>query len=120
MDAETKQQEQARVTDVIAKIEQRLQDKNAQLDQAHRETTSIERNYGDNTRVNITEADDRIETNAAVQQKTISCTDCWKWVDLKQQISQLKDYSSHLICRIDIDEGWSRYIIYWDLVIYWC
>lgn len=114
MDAETKQQEQARVTDVIAKIEQRLQDKNAQLDQAHRETTSIERNYGDNTRVNITEADDRIETNAAVQQqKQLVARTVENESILKQQITQLKDLQqSPYFGRIDIDEAGDRDTLY--------
>lgn len=69
MQNQTKQEEQARVDFVRAKLTQRLTIVKQQLARAHRETTRIERAYGDATRVNITEIDDRMETNAAVQQQ---------------------------------------------------
>ncbi|MFD1318577.1 RNA polymerase recycling motor HelD [Loigolactobacillus zhaoyuanensis] len=114
MDAETKQQEQARVTAVVEKIEQRLHDKNVQLEQAQRETTSIDRNYGDNTRVNIAEVDDRIETNAAVQQqKQLVARTVENETILKQQMKQLEDLQqSPYFGRIDIDEDGERDTLY--------
>ncbi len=69
MNNATKAQEQIRVNDVIAKLEARLGVIATQLEEAHRDTTQIEQSYGDATKVNITEIDDRMETNAAVQQQ---------------------------------------------------
>ncbi|MFD1393115.1 RNA polymerase recycling motor HelD [Lacticaseibacillus jixianensis] len=66
---ETQVEEQARVDFVRAKLKERLATVQQQLARAHKETTRIERAYGDATRVNITEVDDRMETNAAVQQQ---------------------------------------------------
>lgn len=66
---DTQAEEQARVDFVRAKLKERLAIVQQQLARAHRETTRIERAYGDATRVNITEVDDRMETNAAVQQQ---------------------------------------------------
>lgn len=61
--------EQARVDTVRARIHHRLDAVAAELERAEAETHRIERAYGDATRVNITEVDDRMETNAAVQQQ---------------------------------------------------
>ncbi|MFD0897776.1 RNA polymerase recycling motor HelD [Loigolactobacillus binensis] len=114
MDEKTKQQEQARVTAVIGKIQHRLTVKDAQLEQAQHETTSIEQNYGDNTRVNITEVDDRIETNAAVQQqKQLVARTVENEAILKQQIEQLKDLQqSPYFGRIDIAEDGEHETLY--------
>ncbi|WP_461213796.1 RNA polymerase recycling motor HelD [Lacticaseibacillus sp. GG6-2] len=65
----TKAQEQIRVDAVIAKLNARLGVITEQLEEAHEDTTRIEQSYGDATKVNITEIDDRMETNAAVQQQ---------------------------------------------------
>ncbi len=65
----TKAEEQARVTAVIAKLKARLAAIHEQIEAAHRETSRIERAYGENTKVNVTEVDDQMETNAAVQQQ---------------------------------------------------
>lgn len=61
--------EQRRVDHVIDRLHHRLGVVADQIDQAHAETRDVEQNYGDNTKVNITEVDDRMETNAAVQQQ---------------------------------------------------
>ena len=66
---ETQQQEQARVDLTVDQVNQRLTVINQQLDNAYNETKDIEQRYGDTTKVNITEVDDRMETNAAVQQQ---------------------------------------------------
>lgn len=67
----TKAEEQARVTSVIAKLKARLAAIHEQIEAAHRETSRIERAYGENTKVNVTEVDDQMETNAAVQQQKV-------------------------------------------------
>ncbi|WP_125702584.1 RNA polymerase recycling motor HelD [Lacticaseibacillus daqingensis] len=65
----TQRAEQARVDAVRAKIRTRQTTVASQLASAHQETTRVEQAYGDATRVNVTEVDDRMETNAAVQQQ---------------------------------------------------
>lgn len=65
----TQVQEQTRVTQVLAKLHRRLEIIAHQLKAAHEDTQRIEQSYGDATKVNITEIDDRMETNAAVQQQ---------------------------------------------------
>ncbi|WP_225048057.1 RNA polymerase recycling motor HelD [Lacticaseibacillus kribbianus] len=69
MQESIRQQEQARVDAVREKMTARLAAVTAQQEAAHRETTRVEQAYGEATRVNITEIDDRMETNAAVQQQ---------------------------------------------------
>ncbi|WP_262315639.1 RNA polymerase recycling motor HelD [Lacticaseibacillus parakribbianus] len=69
MQEQTKQQEQARVDWVREQMTARLAAVKAQQAAAHQETTRVEQAYGEATRVNITEIDDRMETNAAVQQQ---------------------------------------------------
>ncbi len=46
----TKAEEQARVTAVIAKLKARLAAIHEQIEAAHRETSRIERAYGENTK----------------------------------------------------------------------
>ena len=67
----TKAEEQARVTAVIAKLKARLAAIHEQIEAAHRETSRIERAYGENTNVTVTDVDDQMETNAAVQQQKV-------------------------------------------------
>lgn len=114
MDEKIKAQEQQRVNQVVGQIKQRLIDQQVQLDKAHRETKSVERNYGDNTRVNITEADDRIETNAAVQQQKQLVSRAVETESiLKQQMGQLKDLAkSPYFGRIDINEDGDQDTLY--------
>ncbi|WP_125572093.1 RNA polymerase recycling motor HelD [Lacticaseibacillus songhuajiangensis] len=65
----TRASEQQRVDRTRARIAARLTEVDGEIDRAHAETTRIERSYGESTKVNITEVDDRMETNAAVQQQ---------------------------------------------------
>lgn len=69
MENATKALEQIRVDAVMAKLHQRLATIATQIKEAHQDTALIEQSYGDATKVNITEIDDRMETNAAVQQQ---------------------------------------------------
>ncbi|MEE6715979.1 RNA polymerase recycling motor HelD [Schleiferilactobacillus harbinensis] len=64
-----RQQEQARVDRVSQIIAQQLAAAQAELASAKAETRRLDENYGENTKVNTFEVDDRMETNAAVQQQ---------------------------------------------------
>lgn len=66
---QSKQEEQARVNVVANKIDKKIERVDQSIAQAHQETHRIERNYGENTKVNTTEVDDQMETNASVQQQ---------------------------------------------------
>lgn len=66
---QSKESEQKRVDQVAGKIERQIERVDASIAQAHKETSRIERNYGENTKVNTTEVDDQMETNASVQQQ---------------------------------------------------
>ncbi|WP_338215502.1 RNA polymerase recycling motor HelD [Companilactobacillus muriivasis] len=66
---QSKQEEQERVNAVAEKIDKKIERVDASIAQAHQETHRIERNYGENTKVNTTEIDDQMETNASVQQQ---------------------------------------------------
>lgn len=69
MDTSSRKYEQERVDAVVARIDNRRAQVADLLAAAHAETQRIERSYGDTAKVNITEIDDRMETNAAVQQQ---------------------------------------------------
>lgn len=66
---QSKAEEQKRVNLVADKIDRRIERVDKSIAQAHQETHRIERNYGENTKVNTTEVDDQMETNASVQQQ---------------------------------------------------
>jgi len=66
---QSKQEEQERVNAVAEKIDKKIERVDESIAQAHQETHRIERNYGENTKVNTTEIDDQMETNASVQQQ---------------------------------------------------
>ena len=63
------QKEQHRVNQVIKNIKQQMKDTRTEYQRAHRETRSVQKNYGANTSINYFEVDDRSETRAAVQQQ---------------------------------------------------
>jgi len=66
---QAKEKEQLRVNEVAKKIDNKIERVDQSIAQAHSETSRIERNYGENTKVNTTEIDDQMETNASVQQQ---------------------------------------------------
>ncbi|MFD1417420.1 RNA polymerase recycling motor HelD [Companilactobacillus keshanensis] len=66
---ETKEEEQQRVYQIADKIADKIERATEGLAKAHTETSKIERNYGENTKVNTFEVDDQMETNASVQQQ---------------------------------------------------
>jgi len=66
---QSKDEEQKRVNEVSQKIDNKIKNVDQSIAQAHKETSRIERNYGENTKVNTTEIDDQMETNASVQQQ---------------------------------------------------
>ncbi|KRK65065.1 DNA helicase [Companilactobacillus tucceti DSM 20183] len=66
---ETREEEQQRVYQIADKIDEKIERATENLAKAHTETGKIERNYGENTKVNTFEVDDQMETNASVQQQ---------------------------------------------------
>lgn len=68
MDTE-KDLEQRRVDYVTGRIEEKIESTETELEKARKETASVERNYVQNARINTYEVDDRMETNAEVQQQ---------------------------------------------------
>lgn len=66
---DSKKIEQKRVDKVADIIDDKLEKVSQDLEKAHSETGNIERNYGENTKVNTLEVDDQMETNASVQQQ---------------------------------------------------
>jgi methylphosphotriester-DNA--protein-cysteine methyltransferase len=57
-DLDEQQQEQQRVTEVIEKIDEQKQHTEDLYHKAHQETSQVERNYSQNAKVNLIEADD--------------------------------------------------------------
>lgn len=98
--------EQDRVDTVTQEIKKQLRATTHKLEETHSETHRIELNYGDNTKVNITETDDKMETNAAVQQqKDLVASSVESEKILESQVAVLKDLAdSPYFGRIDIDE----------------
>lgn len=103
---EEQQQEQTRVDAVIEQIKARSKQTDDLLDKAHRETDVIQKNYGDNNSVNTFEVDDRIETNAELQQqKQMVERAVESEAILKRQVGVLKDLrNSPYFGRIDIQD----------------
>lgn len=101
------QQEQRRVDQVVEQVKQRSHQTDNLLDKAHRDTDVIQKNYGDNNSVNTFEVDDRIETNAALQQqKQMVERAVESEAILKRQVGVLKDLrKSPYFGRIDIQDG---------------
>ncbi|MFC6322723.1 RNA polymerase recycling motor HelD [Companilactobacillus baiquanensis] len=66
---ETREEEQKRVYQIADKVDEKIERATENLAKAHTETGKIERNYGENTKVNTFEVDDQMETNASVQQQ---------------------------------------------------
>jgi DNA helicase IV len=66
---DSKDIEQKRVDKVADIIDDKIEKVNKDIAKAHSETGKIERNYGENTKVNTFEVDDQMETNASVQQQ---------------------------------------------------
>ncbi|WP_057743462.1 RNA polymerase recycling motor HelD [Liquorilactobacillus capillatus] len=100
--------EQHRVNNVVAKIKHNLLKKEEEYTKAHQETSSVEKNYVQNAKINTFEIDDRIETNAEVQQqKQLVAKNVETEKILKQQVQTLKDLKkSPYFGRVDIlDEG---------------
>lgn len=107
MDSE-KKKEQQRVDYVIGRIKEKIETTENELEKARKETSSVEKNYVQNARINTFEVDDRMETNAEVQQqKQLVAKNVENERILKQELSKLtllKD--SPYFGRIDIlDQG---------------
>lgn len=98
--------EQARVDHVISKIETQTEHTKNLYNQAHSETRSVESNYSQNAKINTFEADDRIETNAEVQQqKGLVARAVENETILKRQVATYKRLqASPYFGRIDIKD----------------
>ncbi|VDG31604.1 DNA helicase (putative) [Lactobacillus plantarum JDM1] [Lactiplantibacillus mudanjiangensis] len=103
---DAQQQEQQRVDAVIEQIKARAEQTDHLVAKAHYETDVIQKNYGDNNSVNTFEVDDRIETNAELQQqKQMVERAVESEAILKRQVGVLKDLrNSPYFGRIDIQD----------------
>lgn len=99
-------QEQQRVNHVIEKIGEQKQHTEELYEKAHKETSQVEQNYSQNAKVNLIEADDRIETHAEIQQqKGLVARAVENESILKRQIDELDDLQkSPYFGRIDIQD----------------
>ncbi|GBG95860.1 ATP-dependent DNA helicase [Ligilactobacillus salitolerans] len=104
--ASQRQLEQQRVDQVIVEIKQQLKQAKKEYEKAHAETSSVEKNYLQNAKVNTTEVDDRMETNAEIQQqKQLVAKNIQTEQILKEQLETLKDLKkSPYFGRIDIQD----------------
>lgn len=104
--ANERQLEQQRVDQVILEIKQQLKQAKKEYEKAHAETSSVEKNYLQNAKVNTTEVDDRMETNAEIQQqKQLVAKNIQTEQILKEQLETLKDLKkSPYFGRIDIQD----------------
>ncbi|WP_412989531.1 RNA polymerase recycling motor HelD [Pediococcus siamensis] len=98
--------EQTRVDHVIKKIKTQAAHTKELYEQAHSETRSVENNYSQNAKINTFEADDRIETNAEVQQqKGLVARAVENETILKRQVATYKQLQdSPYFGRIDIQD----------------
>lgn len=106
VDSNELKSEQTRVDHVIQKIEAQANHTQKLVDQAHSETRSVESNYSQNAKINTFEVDDRIETNAEVQQqKGLVARAVENESILKRQVATYKQLQdSPYFGRIDIQD----------------
>lgn len=101
-----RQLEQNRVDSVIKEIKKQQATTQIEYEKAHQETSSVERNYVQNARINTLEVDDQMETNAEVQQqKNLVAKTLENENILKKQLDTLKILNdSPYFGRIDIQD----------------
>ena len=101
-----RQAEQQRVDQVVSLIKQKLAAVSAELHKAHFERSAVEKNYGQNAKINTFEVDDQMETNAEVQQqKQLVAKNVQTENILQRQVKSLKNLRrSPYFGRIDIQE----------------
>ena len=107
--------EQKRVDQVITEIQSQLKQTEKEYKKAHDETSSVEKNYVQNAKVNTTEVDDRMETNAEIQQqKQLVGKNIQTEQILKEQLNTLGELEkTPYFGRIDIqDPGDDRETLY--------
>ena len=100
------QQEQQRVDFVVDQIGAQKKRTEDLYEKAHHETSKVEKNYSQNAKVNLIEADDRIETEAEIQQqKGLVARAVENEAILKRQINSLTELQdSPYFGRIDIQD----------------
>ncbi len=101
-----RQKEQQRVDHVVEEIKQQRHQTKKEYHKAKAETSSVEKNYLQNAKVNTTEVDDRMETNAEIQQqKQLVAKNVQTEQILKNQLKTLKALQdSPYFGRIDIQD----------------
>lgn len=101
-----RQLEQNRVDQVVKEIQKQQKQTEKEYKKAHEETSSVEKNYVQNAKVNTTEVDDRMETNAEIQQqKQLVAKNVQTEQILKEQLETLQDLEkSPYFGRIDIQD----------------
>ncbi|MCI1954439.1 MAG: AAA family ATPase [Ligilactobacillus acidipiscis] len=107
--------EQKRVDQVITEIQSQLKQTEKEYKKAHDETSSVEKNYVQNAKVNTTEVDDRMETNAEIQQqKQLVAKNIQTEQILKEQLNTLGELEkTPYFGRIDIqDPGDDKEMLY--------
>ncbi|WP_261805834.1 RNA polymerase recycling motor HelD [Lapidilactobacillus luobeiensis] len=106
--------EEQRVHQVVATIQRELQQNQTKLLNAAQETRQIELTYGDTAKINTLEVDDRMETNAAVQQqKQLVALAVENQTILAKRQERLKRLAqSPYFGRIDIAEGQEQDTLY--------
>lgn len=93
-----KKVEQKHVNDVIKEIETQLAFNESEYQKAQLETTLVEKNYGQNAKINTFEVDDQMETNAEVQQqKQLVAKNLENEQILKKQLETLEQLKNHRI-----------------------
>lgn len=108
MQASKKQAEQKRVNYTIEQIDIQHELVKSQLENAHKETRAVEKNYSENASVNTFEIDDASETNAEIQQQRQLVAKVVETENiLENQLTTLKNLKdSPYFGRIDIkDDG---------------
>ncbi|MFC6316119.1 RNA polymerase recycling motor HelD [Lapidilactobacillus achengensis] len=109
-----RQAEEQRVRQVAATIQRELEQNQQKLTNAAQETHQIELNYGDTAKINTLEVDDRMETNAAVQQQkqlvALAVENQTILAKRQQRLQRLAQ--SPYFGRIDIAEGTDQDTLY--------
>ncbi|WP_125766760.1 RNA polymerase recycling motor HelD [Lapidilactobacillus wuchangensis] len=106
--------EEARVKEIAQTIAAEQASNEAKLKSAQHETHQIELNYGDTAKVNTIEVDDRMETNAAIQQQKqlVSLAVENQTILEKRQHRLTRLAKSPYFGRIDIDDGFEKETLY--------
>ncbi|MBB1079029.1 AAA family ATPase [Limosilactobacillus sp. STM2_1] len=107
MDNREREKEQARVDDVEKQIDQQVISTSKAVEDAHKETRAVERNYSENASINRYEVDDIAESRSMIeQQRQLVSRAAESETILKHQLRTLKNLKgSPYFGRIDIQDS---------------